>query len=282
MKPAPHQEFTISYTSRKLACVLDSSLACSIYGLSIAKELGQWIELWIVRDLWHLLDPVTVRHWHSKEMTPVSQRILREWERLRQNVDPLHRPVHVLADVLGESNLPAGCNSDLLWRWEQLAQGIDERILNSQERSAGEEMVMRDLLAFSAARHASILTLRSVDDPIGPPPLCIKMSQWGIPCQPVRSNDALMVSEALTLRNLFVHANLASLLWSGMNLCVLHLFVPEASTLAPPEPWETYSPSLDPTDEDVDNHSPKTHEYLWDGAQGFWYALNDSHFLPYS
>ncbi|MBD0337204.1 MAG: hypothetical protein ICV62_17080, partial [Cyanobacteria bacterium Co-bin13] len=49
-------DFSITLNQRRWACVLDPALALSDYGLPLAKQLGELMELWIVREFWHLLD----------------------------------------------------------------------------------------------------------------------------------------------------------------------------------------------------------------------------------
>lgn len=270
MNTASLSEWRISYSGHKPACILDSELACSIYGLPVAKQLGSWLELWIVRDLWHLLEPGPRKRLPSSQ-PELTQRTLREWERLRQHIEPRQRPVHVLADALGESSLPPGCDPDLLWRWEQLARGLDERSPTQLGATRETDIAVRDLLALAAARSAVILTLRSTDDRHGQPSLCKELESRGIPCTHVPVLDPLSQCEAMTLRGLFVHANLSSLLWAGMDLCILHLFVPMAATLSPTQAWDDYPTTFEEDGED----QPFDLDVIWGGAQAFWYALYD-------
>jgi len=162
-------DFTITCSSRRRACVIDSALALSVYGLPIAKQLGEWLELWVVREFWHLLEARDATRFVLPQLTPSMERALQEWERLRQHVDSQHRPVNVLADVLGDSSLPAGSDPDLIWRWESLAQALD-RLLEAQGLPIdAPTMASRDLVALAAARNACILTLRSAAEPQAPP-----------------------------------------------------------------------------------------------------------------
>ncbi len=269
MHTAYRPEWRISYSSHKPACVLDSALACSRYGLPVVKQLGHWAELWVVRDLWHLFEPgpshLRPLDWQSL----IDPRALREWERLRQHVDPGQRPVHVLADALGESSLPAGCDPDLLWRWEQLARALDDRPAPPLRPSCRPESATRDLLALAAARAAAVLTLGPAATPGEPPALCQALETHGIPCTKLPSADPLSHVEARAFRDLIVHADLSPLFWDGMNLCVVRLFVPNAATLSPPQPWDDYSPALP---DDREDGLPDLAS-LWDGARAFWYAL---------
>lgn len=277
-------DFTITCTSRRRACVIDPMLALSIYGLPIAKQLGEWLELWVVREFWHLLEGSDPARFVQPRLTPSMERALQEWERLRQHVDSQHRPVNVLADVLGDSTLPAGVDPDLIWRWESLAQALD-RLLEAQGlRIDAPVMACRDLVALAAARSACILTLRSPTEAQAPPSLCQSLQKWGITCMAVPLANELRCTDAAALRHLFVHAGLASLLWAGMDLCVVHLFVPTASTLGSSQPWPDYGLPLEPMGEE--SEAPIATDRLWEGARAFWYPLSacspplEPHALP--
>ncbi|MFM7514702.1 MAG: hypothetical protein ACKO3F_15370 [Cyanobium sp.] len=269
MHAAYRPEWRISYSSHKPACVLDSALACSRYGLTVVKQLGHWAELWVVRDLWHLFEPGPVRRLLPCGQPLIDPRTLREWERLRQHVEPSQRPVHVLADALGESTLPAGCDPDLLWRWEQLARDLDDRSGGSLQPASEQDSPTRDLLALAAARGAAVLTLGPSAATGEPPALCRALKARDIDCAKLPPADPLSHFEAQALRGLIVHANLSPLVWSGMNLCVVRLFVPHAATLSPPQPWDDYAPALE--EERLDRQPER--DSLWDGARAFWFEL---------
>lgn len=264
-------EFTITCSSRRRACVLDPGLALSIYGLPIAKQLGEWLELWIVRDCWDGLGGGASGDSNLAPQSPSMERAMKEWERLRQHVDNHHRPVNVLADVLGDSSIPSGSDPDLIWRWESLAQALDQDLSARGIHLDGPGMARRDLAALAAARSASILTLRGPAVPKSAPALCQSLETWGIPCVPVPARNDLRGSDSAALRHLFVHAGLASLLWAGMDLCVVHLFVPAAATLGACQPWMEYSFPLAEAEDDSEACSGS--DRLWEGAEAFWYPL---------
>jgi hypothetical protein len=264
-------DFTITCTSRRRACVIDPVLALSIYRLPIAKQLGEWLELWVVREFWHLVEGSEPSRFVLPRLTPSMERALQEWERLRQHVDSQHRPVNVLADVLGDSTLPAGSDPDLIWRWESLAQALDGLLEAQGLRIDAPVMACRDLVALAAARSAFILTLRSPSEAHAAPTLCQSLQNWGIPCMPVPLSNELRCIDAAALRHLFVHAGLASLLWAGMDLCVVHLFVPTAATLGSAQSWPDYGFPLEAAE--AESESAIAPDRLWEGARAFWYPL---------
>ena len=132
--------FSITLNQRRWACVLDPALALSDYGLPLVKQLGELTELWIVRELWHILDnpqfylrqPELILGQSAIARSPQQQqalsqqvvRALKEWDRLRTMTDRTTWNIRFLADVMGESCLPTGIDPDLLRRWESLAQGL--------------------------------------------------------------------------------------------------------------------------------------------------------------
>ena len=65
------------------------------------------------------------------------------------------------------------------------------------------------------------------------PPVCTALTRWGVPCSLLSDLDPFVHVERDYLRHLFVHAGLAPLLWVGLRLAVVHLWVPRASTLWP-------------------------------------------------
>jgi hypothetical protein len=275
-------DFSISLQQRRWACVIDPMLALSEYGLPLVKQLGEIMELWVVREFWNMIDssqlyqhqPELLLQDLAPEQSPVySQQVLRslqEWDRLRTQSDRNSWHVHFLADVMGESCLPNGIESDLIWRWESLAQSLDAH-LNPKENNA-LILAIRDLAALAAARPACILTYRLPEETISnlPPHLCNSLENWGIRCQEVGANDAIVTIERDYLRQLIVHTGLSKLLWAGIHLTVLHLMVPPAATLSPTGDWPEELPF---SGLEVLPTPSATETNLWQGAQGFWYSV---------
>jgi hypothetical protein len=181
--------------------------------------------------------------------------------------------VNFLADVLGDSSLPAGCDPQLITRWEYLAQSLDQLIDSRGLRIDPLVMASRDLVALSAARSASILTIRATTEQTEIPALCRRLQNWGIPTASISPLDPFAQVEASSLRQLFVIAGLASLIWAGVDLCIVHLFVPSAATLGDPAaPWN--DDPFDFTQPDEVIPGPTSIDHLWEGAQAFWYPMH--------
>ncbi len=280
-------DFSITLNQRRWACVLDPTLALSDYGLPLVKQLGELMELWVVREFWHILDnthfylqqPESILGERVVERSPQTQQILsqqviralKEWERLRTTTERSSWNVHFLADVIGESCIPGGIDSDIIWRWESLAQSLDHHIGKQFVRADTLTLAFRDLVSLAAARPASILTYRLSEDVESnlPPAICTTLETWGIPCQAISSTDSIAAIEREQLRNLLVHAGLAKLLWSGLNLVVVHLMVPAADSLSTAEAW---SGDLPFSEMEVLSDFPEAETNLWEGARAFWYC----------
>ncbi|MBD2034849.1 hypothetical protein H6F76_07350 [Leptolyngbya sp. FACHB-321] len=284
MTAALVSDFSITLNQRRWACVLDPTLALSHYGLPLVKQLGELMELWIVRELWHILDnpqfylhqpslissvqmPIALPSYGNSSQHVVQT--LKEWERLRTSTDRNSWNIHFLADVIGESCVPTGIDADIIWRWESLAQSLDTRLDQQVSKPDILTLAFRDLAALAAARPACILT-HCVNEEA--PALCKTLQQWGIACQPIEPTNAIADIEREQFRNLLVHAGLSKFLWAGLNLAVLHLVVPAAATLSTTfaQDWsDEYS--FSEIDESTVDQGLSTN--LWQGAQGFWYSI---------
>ncbi|MDJ0529370.1 MAG: hypothetical protein PX634_29455, partial [Microcystis sp. M53600_WE12] len=138
-------DFSINLNQRRWSCVLDPNLALSDYGLLLVKQLGRFLELWIAREFWHLIDNSDVfdrwRPWLeaspekgncpsllTPELSSQTRRTLREWERLRLETDLGNHHLFWIGDGLGESLLPKETDSSLVSRWEWLARSLDRQI----------------------------------------------------------------------------------------------------------------------------------------------------------
>jgi hypothetical protein len=276
-------DLSITLNQRRWVCVLDPTLALSNYGLPLVKQLGGLMELWIVRELWHILDnprfylnqPELVSSRSDSSLavppqfpSPQTIQALKEWERLRTMTDRNSWNVHFLADVMGESCVPTGIDHDIIWRWESLAQSLDSRFDHQISKTDILTLAYRDLAALAAARPACILT-QQVDGE--PPALCQTLEQWGIPCEQVQASDTIVDIEREQFRNLLVHAGLSKFVWAGLNLAVVHLVVPGAAAISLTPQWDD-DLSFSNLDEAVGMNSIETMN-SWDGTRGFWYSI---------
>jgi hypothetical protein len=295
--------FSVTLSQRRWTCVLDPLLALSPLGLPLTKQLGQVMELWIVRELWHILDNTHFYLQYSEGDRPPStkdpestalqtltldEKALRDWDASRTEIDMTGLNVFWVGDALGQSLLPEGMKPDIVQRYERFAAALD---LHIQQQQSPKDLCLsaatRDAAALVAALTGAIATPTLIlTQPPQPSPsgqtqpcLCTLLQQWGIPCQALDDQDPMVAIERDYLRHLFVHAGLSQLVWAGLQLAVLHLSIPSASSLAlhvddeedinmpelvaMKESWEIESDSAWET--------PETN--LWVGAQGFWYFI---------
>jgi len=276
-------DLSITLNQRRWACVLDPTLALSIYGLPLVKQLGEVMELWIVRELWHILDnPRFYLHQPQRisgqqpTLTAPSDipygvvQTLQEWERLRTLSDRNSWNIHFLADVIGESCVPSGIDTNIIWRWESLAQSLDTRLDTQLTKTDPLTLAFRDLAALAATRPACILTHHpNLEES---PAICKTLEQWGITCHSVAQTNAIADIEREQFRSLLVHAGLSKFLWAGLNLAVLHLVVPAAATLSTLQDQD-WSDEYTFSEMDESTRDRTTPANLWQGAQGFWYSI---------
>lgn len=284
---------SISLSQRRWACVLDPSLFLSRYGLLLVQSLGEILELWVARELWHILDnpdyyftqpefvlPQTglaqsLEHQLITQQTKI--RVLKQWELVRTKTPPTNLNLFWFGDKPGESFLPDGTDPRLIKAWEELARSLETR---SQPQPVLNTMLIpafRDTAALAAVLgSAFILTYQPLDNSLEngnrsrPPDICLVLEQWGIACQQIDPLDAIVAIERENLLQLIISTGLSKFLWAGLHLVVLHLVVLSAFTSYhnTQHPWIEYS-SDEASDSEI---SPSTTD-VWEEAQGFWYYL---------
>ena len=226
---------------RQLSCVLDVSLVFSGYGLLLVQLLGKVLELWVARELWHMLENPSSYLARQNRMDK-----LHDWAIARANTLPADLNLFWIGDRPADSFMPLGSNPHLIPHWEALARSLDQRL---QEKSAMSDLMapsFRDTAALAAVLgSAFILTCQPASAPDNisePPEICQVLTQWGIPCQEINPLDAIATIERQNLLQLMVSAGFSKYLWTDLNLAVLHLCVPS--------------------------------EKGWENASGYWYPLH--------
>ncbi len=280
---------SITLSQRRWACVLDPSLFLSQYGLLLVQSLGETLELWIARELWHILDNPDFYCKQPKFAMPQTEleqslerqiathrnrmQMLKNWETVRAKTPLTHLKLFWMGDRPGESFLPDSTDPQLIEHWEALAQSLDERSLQQSLPSNLLTPSFRDTAALAAVLgSAFILTYQPAGDGEqinNPPEICLVLEQWGIPCKQITPLDTIAVMERDNLLQLIISTGLSKFLWAGLHLVVLHLVVPSAFTsyCKNSHPWQNHVLS-----EQSDPASP-CFTNVWEGAQGFWYRL---------
>lgn len=278
-------DLSLRLSQRRRACVLDPALILSRFGLLLVRRLGEVLELWVPREFWHILDnsqfyleqPESLFHPPGNEHRMVARRVpdraevagaIKEWERIRLESDLSGLNFFWVGDGLPESLVPTGTAPDLVWRYEALAHALDRHLADRGPMASAA----RDTAALAAALGgAFVLTHRTTEDIAkGVPPAICDVVRHRVPCTSVSDDHPLVTTEREYLRHLLVHSTAASLVWSGLNLAVLHLVAPGAASL-------DAAPRTALTDDlaEVDAAAPMAEcgSDPWDGACAVWYPL---------
>jgi hypothetical protein len=279
-------DLSIMVSPPRWVCVLDPSLVLSHYGLSVAKHLGDVMEVWVVRELWHMLDnmqfyvqrPESVLVGTPSERSPDRELMARreviqslyDWKNARMTTNPGNLNLFWIGDRPDESFLPKNCDPLLIRRWEALAQSLDTRLNHSANDSLAA--AFRDTAALATSLDSAlILTYQSTTEAEcnATPQICIALESWGIPCQAVDPLDAIVTIERDSLRQIVVQTGLSKFVWAGLHLAVLHLVLPDVSTRCNHTQQQSgYAPYPD-----SDTNHALSLSNLWKGAKGFWYCV---------
>ncbi|OUC11779.1 MAG: hypothetical protein B0A82_26705 [Alkalinema sp. CACIAM 70d] len=271
-------------------CVIDPVLALSECGIPLIQQLGKRLELWVVRELWNILDSPTFYLNQPELITPrglASERSpkqerhalettlssLEAWAAFRSETDLSGLQLFWLGDSPKESLLPSHRNLELFYRWEAIATSLDCPLELLRIRSSILPLAFRDTIALTISLGAAfILSYQSSTDfeQHLPPEICRTMEVWGMTCQPLPSDDAVVARERETLHQLLISTGLAKYLWAGTNLIVLHLIEPPGSKQLR-QPVPAYQDV--PTGVDQLAKAPPLTRELWNKTRGFWYSL---------
>ena len=278
------QDLSITIAQRRRVCILDPTLALSRHGLPLIRQLGEVMEIWVVRELWHILDnthfyfrqpeilkPSISSADRDSSRTRHSQEILsalREWEKIRFETDPNKLRLYWIGDGPCESMLPEELASSVVWRYETLSSALDSR-LGTEDTILSS--AFRDAAALAVTLPAAIILTHRPESGGADPVLCNVLNGWGVSCRQLKLDDTLVHLETNYLQQLLVLAGLAGACWAGFRPAVLHLYAPAATSIsvaAPPYDDLGYSDGEPVSEEEgMEDSDP------WLEAQGFWYPL---------
>lgn len=270
-------ELSVNISQKRWSAVLAPGLALSVFGLPLLRRLGGFLDFWVVRELWHILDNTEYYFQHPETLLPVDSQtpearetlveVLREWERARAENDPFRQHCYWVADDPSGSFLPEGLELETVWRYEALAAGLDPRIKDQGPLPAA----CRDAAALALALpSAFVLTSLESDDAGQPPAICAMLAAWAIPCREIPPDDPWQRQESEILRRTLVQAGLGKWVWSGFRPAVLHLVAPWAGWTRTPDPRG--SAFGDGEAGEFDGAGEPAQD-PWEGALGFWYRL---------
>ncbi|MDH4557824.1 hypothetical protein E8F11_22075 [Pseudomonas sp. BN417] len=290
-------DLSVTLSQRRRSCVLDPALALATpFGPQLVERLAPWLELWMARAFWHILDSSEFFLSRPEQLfadlhaDPAQQvnatQSLRLWEQRRTQTDCANLPFHWIGDCTSESSLPSawqnGAGSALIQRYETLHISLVER---EWQRDGGGRSELRlarlDALALAAALgQAFVLTTRTEHGP----QLCddvaaLKLAESAEALSRGTSGGALAGTEREWLCQLLAQAGVAPLVLAGLPLAVVHVLAPAASLLAV-QPVEEPLPALAEADPELDalleDELATAHEAAldpWGDARIFWYPL---------
>ncbi|WP_299414677.1 hypothetical protein [Acaryochloris sp. IP29b_bin.148] len=290
---------SVTLSQKRWTCILDPTLILGspgLQGLALARYLGHFVELWVARELWHILDNT---HFYLEQseaelqtLTEPDQRLqhawtphfdqeaIHAWEHIRLKTDLAGLKISWLGDAVGQSCLPTwikdGVDPEaIIQHYEFLAQSLEPQ-LSSTDRSQPFALACRETVALLATLGTGMI-LTCAPKPDYPPYIVDCLERWQIPCQRRPLNDPIAAIARRYWHHLFVHAGLPQLLWSpNLHLAVLHLDIPTAfhpSLRA--TPWAETEMTADDFESEWDASLPPLASEInpWQSAQGYWYSL---------
>ncbi|MGF1614508.1 MAG: hypothetical protein ACFCVA_11535 [Gammaproteobacteria bacterium] len=275
-------EFAVNISQKRWACVLDPTLALSLYGLPLVNRLGRVMEVWVARELWHILDntnfylqrPDSLLAVGGEDLSAISARshvvihALREWERIRLENDPARQNCYWIGDGPMESFLPEGQDSEIVSRYEAIAASLDRRLSDTGALPSA----YRDTAALAVSLPAAFILTHISDQPSASqaPGMCEVLADWGVPCRSIAVADPWRETESDLLRQMLVQAGLGKWVWSGLRPAVLHLAAPEALMARGFSNDALGFMENELADFESAEEAPVD---CWRDARGFWYAL---------
>ena len=272
-------EFSVNISQRRGSCVLDPTLALSMYGLPLVTRLGRLMDVWVGRELWHILDNTNFYVRRPDTLFPGSEdgssisvrsqlvvHALREWERIRLENDPARQNCYWIGDGPMESFLPEGQDPEIVYRYEAIVASLDRRMSDSSTLPSA----YRDTAALAVSLPAAFVLTDIPAEPGAVPVICQVLEEWGISCRAVAVDDPWRKTESDLLRQTLIQAGLGKWVWSGFSPAVLHLAAPEALTAR-----SSHNDGLGCMESELADFEPVEEASVdyWRDARGFWYAL---------
>jgi hypothetical protein len=259
------------------SCVLDPAIALSHHGFLIAENMGKEIELWVVRELWNIVNNAEFYSHRPELIVPkstVSNKhilvaeamwSLNEWSKEKQQKDLAKLGMYWLGDSLQESLLPENKPVEFFGQWEAMASALDRKNEQTAKNQNNDILTLafRDTAALVASlKSAFILTYQLPADfsNDNAPTICKVLESWGISCQILNRRNPVVAMERQYMRQLIVRAGLGKLLLAGVNLVIFHLVIPAINTST-----EVFQTNFEPTLEQE--------SYFWNNVKGIGYYL---------
>jgi len=275
------------------SCIIDPSITFSQYGITLIKHLRAVMDLWVVQELWNILDNptlylqqpelITPRGVLSKR-TPEQERIaveetlqsLKEWERFRAETDLTKLNLFWLGDNLKESLLPADRNLEIFWQWDTISGSLAAQLPQSQTSDYLLPLAFRDTIALALSLESTIILTRLSPEELdsnSPPEICRYLEEWDITCKSLSIQDNLVTEERNYLRQLLVDTCSAKVMWAGVHLAVVHLLF-YMSLDSQESLRQIQKNKISATGESGSNYTPQFFTLnTLNKVKGFWYVV---------
>lgn len=284
---------SVTVSAKRRACVLDTDLALSRHGLLLALRICEEIDLWLVRELWQILDNTSYYLEHPESLSAsraagqdppaddhdreLIRDVLSQWELARIESDLGGLNIFWVGDARSESFLPKGTDPNLVVHFESLAASLENRIDRMGGAISTESVhvdCFRDAAALTAALtpYQGFILTRCPTNGNGktgePPAICSYLDRLGIAqCKPPAA-EHLIQQEKDLLWPIFTRTGVTELMWDGLSPVVVHILAPKSILI----PWaakasETYADGLE------FNASVQEPVDWWKDAKYYWYPL---------
>lgn len=277
---------SVKFNQQRWCCILDPTLALSSYGIPLIEQLSEVMEIWLVREFWHILDNSQFYLQHPELLgfhsSVSSSRLngqspllrdtihsLQKWEQIRRHTSLANLKLFWIGDRLGESFLPSRIQPEIICHYESFARSLENRVDRPFDASETLISAFRDTVALAAILGFSfVLTHQLPLTENARSGIWGALNHWKIPYKTVTPQDEIAAIERNYLRQIFVQAGLSKFLWADLNLTVLHLLVPAASQLG-----IRLTDDCQLSDVPSPAKYPQSEANLWLGSQGFCYQL---------
>ncbi len=289
---------TMSLQPTLPACVIDTPLALSPYGLVTALRLAHTTRVWLSPTLWSIIEDHQFYLTHAAFVASLSDahgptdmevnrarlaKIIEHWRKARDQLGlDMRERIFWPGEKQSEAVMPKGGDVHLIKRLDALATQLDRKWQGGRPSGAEQVDILadcaRDTIALAASlaeERPLVLTTRPADGTA--PELGVYLNESGIPCKHLDDLTSLRL-----LRNaiapLLVTAGLVEIAAaSGIRLAALSLVTSGAplltDELVDDDAIEDEVMSTAPLGELPWDSPRNTETSLWDGAAAAWYEL---------
>jgi len=290
------KNFRVDVSTKGWCCIFDVQLALSPLGLALALRLSDQMDIWQVRGFWQLLDDSDYYLSNQKMLQregayqlPIfsqgvsklnqSREILSEWQAARFQSDLMSR-LCWLGYAVEESKLPQDIDAQLDYRFDVLAQSLEERWNKGHPQSQLVQVqneCARDATALTVAlsRYKSfVLTLyenhSGETEDLQEPQLCKYIRNCDIDCIQADNNPLINSMASYLIETLTSTGALELVYASGLKLAVVHIVAPKAYVMSAQYSDEHQDAQVIPL-KTTSGQSGNVQN--WNGCSAFWYPL---------